>query len=279
MRATTGWDRGIHVGLSALALGAALGAALADGPDPIDDQPIGSAHVDAGPFTPPDASSGSRCTSCHSVESAFSHPVGFAPSRSLPDLFPLENGHMTCATCHDTSDAQRHRSAGSHADPLLRSGLDGAAFCTQCHASSLGDVSDAHAQAVSRAHLIWPDTHRSHAARPAGRADAGALDTESAACMECHDGSLASDAGSAKRGPMLANMAQDHPIGIPYAPDPMHASGSGTLIPFNALDHRVRLFDGSVGCGSCHSVYSPHDHFLVMANDASGLCLSCHAHR
>jgi predicted CXXCH cytochrome family protein len=36
------------------------------------------------------------------------------------------------------------------------------------------------------------------------------------------------------------------------------------------------LFDGNLGCGSCHSAYSKEPHLLVMNNRGSKLCLSCH---
>jgi hypothetical protein len=68
----------------------------------------------------------------------------------------------------------------------------------------------------------------------------------------------------------------DHPIGVQYRAT--RSSGDEVrLVPANRLDKRVRLFDNTVGCGSCHSVYSKQSNQLVMSNLGSKLCLTCHA--
>jgi len=36
------------------------------------------------------------------------------------------------------------------------------------------------------------------------------------------------------------------------------------------------LFDGKVGCLSCHNPYGDKKYSLVMENKRSGLCLACH---
>jgi len=48
------------------------------------------------------------------------------------------------------------------------------------------------------------------------------------------------------------------------------------MIPRELLDDRIRLPGGEVSCRSCHSLYSPHEGHLVIPNDRSRLCLSCH---
>ncbi len=106
------------------------------------------------------------------------------------------------------------------------------------------------------------------------------LDLESTNCLSCHDGSVARDIGHTSepdgRGGLIRTMASvEHPIGIPYRlTDPQDADGE--LRPASMLDHRIRLFDNQVGCGSCHSLYSTRPSRLVMSNDRSRLCLSCH---
>ena len=42
------------------------------------------------------------------------------------------------------------------------------------------------------------------------------------------------------------------------------------------LDKRIRLFNGKVGCGSCHNPYSKNAKFLVIETEGGRLCLSCH---
>jgi predicted CXXCH cytochrome family protein len=68
-------------------------------------------------------------------------------------------------------------------------------------------------------------------------------------------------------------MTSRHPIGAEQ-----HPRGPGdNLVHPNSLDPRIRLFDGRVGCGSCHSPYAREHALLVMSNDRSALCLSCHS--
>ncbi|NNK62673.1 MAG: hypothetical protein HKO98_05620 [Gemmatimonadetes bacterium] len=55
------------------------------------------------------------------------------------------------------------------------------------------------------------------------------------------------------------------------APDPYDGLRHPDLV-----DPRIRLFDGNLGCGSCHSVYAGEPGLLVMRNERSRLCTSCH---
>lgn len=217
-----------------------------------------------------------RCNGCHDTDRTFSHPVNVSPSMPVPAGFPLERGRLTCTTCHDSSDSSLHADARRGGGSLLRSGLEGAAFCSQCHEPGISSLSAAHAMTVGRAHLRWPNE------RPDRHVSsfASGLDEESSSCLECHDGSLATDAGSKSPGGFFASasmMGQDHPIGVSYRVSSRDFSfGTGRMVHPSALDGRIRLFEGTVGCGSCHSVYSEEPGHLVMSNQGSALCLSCH---
>ncbi|HEX2837633.1 MAG TPA: cytochrome c3 family protein [Phycisphaerales bacterium] len=68
---------------------------------------------------------------------------------------------------------------------------------------------------------------------------------------------------------------QDHPIGV-VADEPSQEREDWGLRPARLIDRRVRLFGRAVGCGSCHSVYSKRANLLVMNNQNSALCMSCH---
>jgi predicted CXXCH cytochrome family protein len=72
----------------------------------------------------------------------------------------------------------------------------------------------------------------------------------------------------------LLEPADDHPIGVRYTQ--RRAAGAASLVPASALDSRIQLFDNQVGCNSCHSPFSTEKGLLVMSNERSGLCLSCH---
>lgn len=65
-----------------------------------------------------------------------------------------------------------------------------------------------------------------------------------------------------------------HPVDIPYRLTNHFADGP--LTPRFSLDTRVRLFDSNITCASCHSPYATQPALLVMSNQGSRLCLSCH---
>jgi len=111
-------------------------------------------------------------------------------------------------------------------------------------------------------------------------------------CLSCHDGTIAMGAmvsepqeipfqggirfmpeGGAKLG---TDLSDDHPVSFTY--DGSIARGKGGLLDPSALPPPVRLdASGQLQCTACHD---PHDDtygkFLVMSNQFSGLCLSCH---
>jgi len=82
------------------------------------------------------------CQSCHNGRLATreAHPVDLAPSAStmqkIPSDFPLENGMLTCLSCHDLT---RGCKAGQPAAAPNRNSLRGAGvshpleFCFRCH--------------------------------------------------------------------------------------------------------------------------------------------------
>ncbi len=209
-----------------------------------------------------DTTAGS-CTQCHTFDPVLSHPVGVRPSMAVPAGFPLENGQISCTTCHTD---EQHASGGSGA--MLRPGMDQANMCQQCHAAGTGRA--IHHGSPMKAHLAGSELHftRSRPAVPATE--------ETRDCMACHDGSIAMDAGS-HRVQIDSDMgsSDDHPVGVLYRSAP---GRSEAIILKDAarLDRRVRLFSSTVGCGSCHSVYSKQKALLVMENRGSRLCLQCH---
>mgnify|MGYP000943717110 CR=1 FL=1 len=89
-------------------------------------------------------------------------------------------------------------------------------------------------------------------------------------------GMTASDAGAHSVRRRDIDPPSDHPIGILMRASSRTQDGDFRLASPNRLDRRIRLFDGAVGCGSCHSVYSKERSHLVMSNRGSALCLNCH---
>jgi len=250
-----------------------------------------------------------ECGGCHVTDSLFSHPVDVRPSMPIPSHLPLTDGRITCATCHDNADATAHaearagrgellrpigsvvdgqRWAGDGADPAgeaavvfadsrvdaanylpvrfasVTEAADDATFCSQCHDGARATRRSMHGVALGGAHLQWPDAD---GGRQNQRAES---EDQSDLCLGCHDGSIGPEAGTGELG-----SGRGHPIGVSHKPV-RAGSGAAPLVGLSAIDSRVRLFGGAVGCGSCHSPYAREDHLLVKSNRRSALCLSCH---
>jgi predicted CXXCH cytochrome family protein len=172
---------------------------------------------------------------------------------AVPQHLPLDQGRMTCITCHDDRAAS-HAQARINHTALLRNSLDSDVLCSQCHDSTQQTRLDQHGSSLGQAHLHrLGQTHHDSPPKPA------AFDEQTQACLSCHDGVMSRDV--AVMGLRADTFATEHPIGVRGAP---------------STDPRVRLFDQRVGCNSCHSPYSTEASLLVMSNHRSQLCLSCH---
>ncbi len=94
------------------------------------------------------------CYRCHAFKYSRSdiHPVNCSPSRkvALPEDMPLNNGRLTCATCHDSSLQEGGERAGSarKSNPkFLRGGFSNRGeFCARCHPRRLMGLLNPHEQ-------------------------------------------------------------------------------------------------------------------------------------
>jgi predicted CXXCH cytochrome family protein len=97
-------------------------------------------------------------------------------------------------------------------------------------------------------------------------------------CERCH-----SDMYGTKRRTLVlgTNLSNDHPVSMVY---PTAAQDAGFVRPPNAISgwggqsqNDIKLFNGSVECGSCHNAHNPDvAPFLRKSNASSALCLTCH---
>ena len=74
----------------------------------------------------------------------------------------------------------------------------------------------------------------------------------------------------------LNNDRNSHPIGMDYEARRSLRGRKTDLRPMDLVDRRIRFFNGKVGCGSCHDPYSTIEKQLVMSDEQSKLCYSCH---
>ncbi len=206
------------------------------------------------------------CVECHASEFELSHPVDMRPSMRVPLNLPLDwKGEVTCTTCHPVH-------MEGHGPFRLRSRAAGPGFCMLCH----NDLeSELHQFSLGSAHVTG-----SASLKYLPEEIGGVLDELSLRCMACHDALTGTDAVSEGRemGGALFHRSGlsglSHPIGVSYID--ARRRYRGAYNPVGKLPPEIKLFAGNVGCGSCHNPFSKLHNELVMSNEGSALCLSCH---
>lgn len=204
------------------------------------------------------------CQACHEMDPGLSHPSHVTSTREIPPEFPLDwAGRLVCTTCHYT-----HREG--HSDKtgyMIRTESIGRQLCERCHPDLGSRGGGKHAASFNRTHLD---------AALAVNARSG-LDRVSLECLGCHDGTIAKmkSAPVARSGSMWehSSIGLSHPIGVDYPP---RSAGRTKYRAREAVDPRIRFFDGKLGCCSCHEAFFNEKHGLVMSNNRSALCLECH---
>ncbi len=213
------------------------------------------------------------CNTCHekTLAEGYMHPVDVRPEHvAIPADMPLSrSGELTCSTCHDVhADYSTPYGAPSH---FLRRQEGGNAFCKICH-QNLGALSQGHKASLGEAHF------RSQYIATASSQE---IDPMSKNCISCHDGSFASSA-TIRAGrwnhnkSFLQHDLGSHPIGLDYEAARRNRGSKTDLRPIDIVDRRIRFFKGKVGCGSCHDPFSTIPKKLVMSDEHSKLCFSCH---
>jgi predicted CXXCH cytochrome family protein len=198
------------------------------------------------------------CLQCHSKMSGLSHPVGVKPTMKIPKELPLDwKGEITCVTCH----IAHHKKNGG--DFFMRDLSKGELFCRKCH-NEFPDLKKLHNGLSGTAHV---------GKRYREESKSDIVDELSMKCLNCHDATIGSNSiiNSIGRGVFFhaPGRGSSHPIGMLYR-------GGGAYMPKELLDERLLLFDGKVGCGTCHNPYSKNHFKLVITEKQSSLCLACH---
>ncbi len=104
------------------------------------------------------------------------------------------------------------------------------------------------------------------------------IDSFSSNCILCHDGMNAPHyetkfvGTSQQRFVDLTTVVGSHPIGMNYGEytDSQEFKGWGNT------NSEMSFIAGKVGCLTCHNPLNPEKFHLVMNNDKSNICLSCH---
>lgn len=204
------------------------------------------------------------CEQCHRMPARASHPVGVRPQAPVAlQRYLDEQGRVTCVTCHDVHQDDQELMAGKEKG-LLRGHVQGAAFCAACHEGRLPGTGRRHELAGSYAHLAGALVQREQGTL---------LDQRSTECLSCHDGVIAK-AGRVdiRSGEYRHGLGPSHPVGVDYPTGAFTAGYADRA----TLPQAILLFDGKVGCLSCHNLYSGERGLLVMDNTGSALCVACH---
>ena len=204
------------------------------------------------------------CVGCHRMSRELSHATGVSVPPGDSPTAPLDTqGRMRCQTCHLFRNEDGMHRASTNRPYLLRQ-WPVQDLCRSCHRVDRDrDRRAVHGAWFSRAHLDQ--------SIPSAPSRSGLLDRETNQCLSCHDGVIQSSCDV--RGPGGPAIGYSHPVGNRYDRPSRRAS---RLYPSSYLSKSLRLFDGRLGCGSCHNPYGRLRFLLSMDNDRSRLCLACH---
>lgn len=200
------------------------------------------------------------CNYCHGKRNVLSHAVGVRPSMQVPTDFHLDaEGEMTCTTCHDIH-MDRVDPVSGERTYLLRSNLRGREFCDSCHANTIAmNNPQIHATSLETAHFGYY-TGSSYS-----------IDRVSVSCMGCHDGTTADGASVVTKA--VHPIGDSHSIGIDYL---KAYRKNQELRSSRDLSSEIKLFEGKVGCASCHNPFNLAKFKLSVTSDESKLCFECH---
>jgi len=199
------------------------------------------------------------CNACHdNLAQKKSHPTDAVPSMSIPQDMPLVEGKLKCITCHYTHPKESLQFLGE-SQHYLRRQVKGIYFCITCH------------EINEKGHIVYANIH---AGSYKVTDTATRIDRMSLECIQCHDTYMKDTApflGSGTWNHFRKSLP--HPIGISYKDVQMKRRGD--FNPPGTLNREIRFFNDTIGCGTCHNIYSKSENMLVMENKGQ-LCLQCH---
>ena len=164
-------------------------------------------------------------------------------------------------------------------------------ICVVCHA--------AHNNQNAATELLWNHdetsaTYTVYSSPTFGQTAANPPSGASKLCLSCHDGTVALDSFGGATGNVFigggalvgTDLTNDHPISFPYTPgagEELHATTANVTFSDGTTGTVADLLFGTeVECSSCHDVHNTKvgpggSKLLVVDNDGSALCLTCHA--
>jgi len=224
------------------------------------------------------------CQECHTQLSHISHFNNVLLSETYETHFPVTDADsITCATCHDPHMPAINPATGKKTY-FLRGGLTGKMECQLCHSSNLSPKGlTTRRPVMDTAHGVAHFTVLNNPVMDYSDRNLHVLNTRvtldplSVYCLNCHDNpnepELTSPGSEVyKHG---SDNGLSHPLGIDYDDA---ARRSKDVKPYD-MDPRILLFDGKIGCCSCHDPYALGGGVGLRIGDKTGwqeLCMGCH---
>ena len=199
------------------------------------------------------------CEDCHrNVKETQSHPTDIYATIPVPEDMPLTDGRLTCLTCHYVHPKKGKQLIEKHY--FLRRLVRGPLFCSVCH-----ELND-------KGHVVVEKNIHPGSFKIIDRE--ASIDSMSLECIECHDTYFKDKSDLVGSGTWKHTNEMTHPIGTRYRDASIKKMNK--YRPESMLKKEIKLFDGKIGCGTCHSIYSSNRAMLVMDNMGSRLCRECH---
>lgn len=96
----------------------------------------------------------------------------------------------------------------------------------------------------------------------------------SAACLACHDGTMARNAFPGRAPGAGDSQGGNHPVLVSY--EQAYRRNPAALVAATALDPKLQLVDGKVQCVTCHQLTPAQRWVVVSLPGQRDLCLGCH---
>jgi len=193
------------------------------------------------------------CNRCHASEYARAdiHPVELTPSKyiHIPEYMPLQNGRLTCETCHNSllQACRSQQGNGKKINPnfLRRSRDPSKLFCLTCHIEETYTLLNPHEKQIDAKGQIREETCLfCHASIP----DVNFMGPEKVTflvqdpnqyCNGCHPG-----------------FTKKHPSGGNHLREPSDIVKEAIRTSVERIGVKLPLINGKIVCVTCHN---PHE--------------------
>lgn len=202
------------------------------------------------------------CNRCHHSEYARPdiHPVNVVPSRHIrvPEDMPLEDGKLTCNTCHycrlQMGRRQDNRVLKTNPNFLRKTQIKRNSYCFLCHLEETYKRLNPHNQLNAQGEVDEETCLFCHASIP----DVNFIGPEKVSfiihnpdeyCVGCHHG-----------------FTQNHPAGVNHLIEPSEKIRRAILTSVQRIGVELPLFEGKIVCATCHN---PHQEGVIKISAAA----------